>query len=222
MIRIDKLSKVFSTKKQTVIALNEISLNIPGNRFVLIKGHSGCGKSTLLFSMGGMLEPTSGTVNIYGKELYKILPNERAEFRAKQVGFVFQSYYLVPYLNVLENILFQKKIAKTSENIEKAKQLAEMFNLQERLLHQPTELSIGEKQRVALARALITKPKIILADEPTGNLDPDNANEVLNHLHQFKENGGTVVMVTHNNDADYLADIIYYMESGKIKRTESK
>lgn len=122
----------------------------------------------------------------------------------------------------MENILFPKEIAKTPENIEKAQQLAEMLNLQERLLHQPSELSIGEKQRVALARALITKPKIILADEPTGNLDPDNAREVLNHLNQFKENGGTVVMVTHNNDADHLADIIYYMESGKIKRTESK
>ncbi len=221
MIKIKELSKIFSSKKEQVIALNEIDLDIPKNKFVLIKGPSGCGKSTLLFTLGGMLTPSSGSVELLGKNLYQLSKNELSNFRASSIGFVFQSYNLIPYLNILENILFGLKGNKNGELKEKAIQLVKELNITDRIHHKPTELSIGEKQRVAVARAILGNPDLVLADEPTGNLDPENAKEVLMHLNQFKQAGGTVIMVSHSNDADHLADTIIHMEKGKIKTIKS-
>jgi ABC-type lipoprotein export system ATPase subunit len=216
MISLKDITKIFRSKKGDVIALNKINLNIGENKFVLIKGHSGCGKSTLLFTMGGMLRPSSGNVEVLGKEPFALSEKDRSAFLFSQLGFVFQSYFLVPYLNVMENILISEKAGNKNLREEMALVLAKELNIEHRLWHKPSELSIGEKQRVALARAFIIQPKIILADEPTGNLDPENTAEVLNHLSVFHANGGTVVMVSHSNEADDLADTIVRMKKGQI------
>lgn len=216
MIVLKNITKIFRSKKGDVIALNEVNLHIPENRFILIKGPSGCGKSTLLFTIGGMLKPSSGELEVIGRRPFHLPDKERAAFLSSQLGFVFQSYFLVPYLTVLENILLPKKAGNTIATKEQAVKITKELNIDHRLLHKPSELSIGEKQRVALARAFIIQPKIILADEPTGNLDPENTKEVLSHLDRFRKNGGTVVMVSHGNEADDLADTIVSMNKGKI------
>ena len=222
MINLKEITKIYSSKKGEVIALNEVDLQIPENKFVLIKGPSGCGKSTLLFTIGGMLKPSSGFIEVLGKTPYQLSEKERTAFLSSQLGFVFQSYHLIPYLNVLENILLAKKAGNKSVTTEKAKALADKLNISDRLNHYPSELSIGEKQRVALARALIIDPQIILADEPTGNLDPENTTEVLNHLEKFNNEGGSVIMVSHGNEADNLADVLITMEKGKITNYKTK
>ncbi len=222
MINIQEITKIYSSKKGDVIALNEVDLQIPKNKFVLIKGPSGCGKSTLLFTIGGMLKPSSGKIKVLGKAPYQLTEKERILFLSSQLGFVFQSYHLVPYLNVLENILLSKRAGNKTVTAEQAKRLAQELNIEDRLKHYPSELSIGEKQRVALARALVINPQLILADEPTGNLDPENTQEVLNHLEKFHQAGGSVVMVSHGNEADELADITIFMEKGKITNIKTK
>jgi putative ABC transport system ATP-binding protein len=222
MINLKEITKIYSSKKGDVIALNEVDLQIPENKFVLIKGPSGCGKSTLLFTIGGMLKPSSGLIEVLGKTPCQLSEKERTEFLSSQLGFVFQSYHLVPYLSALENILLAKKAGNKSVTEEKARELAEELNISDRLSHYPSELSIGEKQRVALARALIIEPKIILADEPTGNLDPENTKEVLDHLEKFKQAGGAVIMVSHGNEADNLADVLITMERGRITDYKTK
>lgn len=222
MIELVQISKIFRSTKGDVIALNEVDLQIPKNKFVLIKGPSGCGKSTLLFTIGGMLKPSSGKIEVLGKAPYHLSEKERTLFLSTQLGFVFQSYHLVPYLNALENILLSKKAGNKTVNSKQAKMLAKELNIDDRLKHYPAELSIGEKQRVALLRALIIEPELILADEPTGNLDPENTKEVLNHLEKFHKNGGSVLMVSHGNEADELADITITMEKGKITKINTK
>ena len=222
MINFKEITKIYSSKNGDVIALNEVNLHIPENKFILIKGPSGCGKSTLLFTIGGMLKPSSGSIEVLEKTPYQLSEKERTAFLSSQLGFVFQSYHLIPYLNVLENILLAKKAGNKSVTTEKAKALADELNISDRLNHYPSELSIGEKQRVALARALIIDPQIILADEPTGNLDPENTKEVLNHLEKFQQSGGTVIMVSHGNEADNLADVLITMERGKITNYKTR
>lgn len=222
MINIQEITKIYSSKKGDVVALNEVDLQIPNNKFVLIKGPSGCGKSTLLFTIGGMLKPSSGKIEVFGKAPYQLTEKERTVFLSSQLGFVFQSYHLVPYLNALENILLAKKAGNKTLGAEQAKKLAKKLNIEDRLKHYPSELSIGEKQRVALARALIINPKLILADEPTGNLDPENTREVLNHFEKFHKEGGSVIMVSHGNEADDLADITISMNKGKITNIKTR
>ncbi len=216
MIKTERLTKIFRLGKKDVIALNGIDITIKSGEFVLIKGHSGCGKSTLLFSLGGMLNPSSGVVKLDDVSIYDKSENERAEFRANHIGFVFQSYHLLPYLTVLENILISQRFNKNSVTEERAIAIAESLNIAHRLNHKPSELSVGERQRTALARVFITNPNVIFADEPTGNLDPANAEEVIKHLKRFNENGGTVIMVTHGNEADEVADRIINMNNGKL------
>lgn len=222
MINIQDLTKIYRSNKGDVIALNELNLHIPKNKFALIKGHSGCGKSTLLFTISGMLKPSSGKIEVLGKSPSQFAGSERNKFLSSQLGFVFQSYNLVPYLTVLENIMLPRKAGNKTINTQKAKQLARDLNIENRLKHYPSELSIGEKQRVALARAFIVEPQLILADEPTGNLDPDNTQEVLKHLEAYYKAGCSVVMVSHSNEADNLANITVYMEKGKISNIVTK
>lgn len=216
MIDIKNLTKVYKRGKQDVIALNDISFQSDMGEFILVKGPSGCGKSTLLFTLGGLLKPGEGTIRVFGDNIYKMTDRERTIFRSKNIGFVFQSYYLVPYLNVKENIMLANRLPRINVSEENALNIAFNLNLKERLLHKPFELSVGEKQRVALARALVTNPKIILADEPTGNLDPSNAKEVLEYLSAFHNAGGLVIMVTHGNEADKYATRQIEMNNGKI------
>ncbi len=216
MIESQNTTKIFNSTKEKVIALNDINLNVKKSEFILIKGESGSGKSTLLFIMGGMLNPTSGKMIVNNKDLFTLSEGERAKYRANEIGFVFQSYHLLPYLNVLENIILSGKLPKINITKEEVYKIARELGIADRLNHKPAQLSAGEKQRVALARALITKPSIILADEPTGNLDEKNTIEVLNYLKLFQKKGGTVVMVTHGNLADKYATRTIQLEKGKL------
>jgi putative ABC transport system ATP-binding protein len=218
MVEIQSVHKRFKTAKNDVLALKEIDLKIDTSEFVLIKGESGSGKSTLLFSLGGMLSPSSGNIIVNNRDLYQLSEKERREYRANEVGFVFQAYHLFPYLTILENILLVNKLSDTKIKKEVALEIIEELGLERRISHKPSELSAGEKQRVALARALITNPSIILADEPTGNLDDKNAIEVMKHLKSFQLKGGTVVMVTHGSLADDYATRIIYLDKGQLKK----
>ena len=217
MIEAKGLVKIFKTAKSAVTALDDIDININAGDFAIIKGPSGCGKSTLLFSLGGLLQPSAGAVRISGREIYSLAENERLTFRSKKIGFVFQSYYLLPYLSVIENILIVNRVSGIRVTNDKILDLAKGLDFYHRLGHKPSELSIGEKQRVCLARALVVKPEVIFADEPTGNLDPGNAEVVLKHFDQFRQRNGTVVMVTHGADADQFATKQFKMNTGKIK-----
>lgn len=218
MIEIKNLTKVFHSKDRDVIALNEINLQVEEPNFVLIKGPSGCGKSTLLFSIAGMLRPSSGEIILNGKNIYGYSEKELLRFRARYIGFVYQSYYLIPYLDVLDNIMLVNhscgKVVTETEVVELAKQ----FKLEHRLHHKPSELSVGEKQRVAFMRAIVVKPKLLLADEPTGNLDPENTQIIMNAFLDFRKHGGTVIMVSHGNEADEYADIMVEMKEGKLAK----
>ena len=216
MIEAQNITKVFHSAKEKVVALNTIDLRVQKSEFVLIKGESGSGKSTLLFIMGGMLNPSSGRMMVNNREIFALSKGERAKYRATEIGFVFQSYHLLPYLNVLENIMLPNKLPDSHLKKEDAFLMAKELGISHRLYHKPSQLSAGEKQRVALARALITKPSIILADEPTGNLDEKNTIEVLNYLKSFQQKGGTVVMVTHGNLADTYATRTIKLQKGEL------
>lgn len=221
MIEVKGLTKIFNSGGKRVSALENVDLKIQKGDFALIKGPSGCGKSTLLFTLGGLLNPSSGAVRISDVDLYALTEKKRLQFRSKAIGFVFQSYYLIPYLNVMENIMILNKVQGLKVTKEEVIQLAEQLNFDHRLNHKPAEMSIGEKQRVSLVRALAIKPQIILADEPIGNLDPENAEVVLKYLEVFHGQGGTVVMVSHGSDADKYATSIIFMDNGGIEERAS-
>jgi len=195
MITCEQVTKRFGD----VTALAPFDLDVKPGEFVAVKGASGSGKTTLLLTLGGMLRPTGGTVAFKGDDLYAKAPTDRAEYRASEVGFVFQMFHLVPYLSVVENVQL------AARNGTSATELLEKFGLSHRFTHTPGELSAGERQRVALARALVNEPRLILADEPTGNLDPENDRQVFEHLSRFHQDGGTVIVVTHGSTVDEFA-----------------
>lgn len=199
MIACEQITKRFGE----VVALAPFDLSVKAGEFVAIKGASGSGKTTLLLTLGGMLRPSDGHVRFDGEDLYAKGPAARAAYRATKMGFVFQMFHLVPYLSVEENV---RLAAGNGAMTQKARGLLEEFGLAHRLTHTPEELSAGERQRVALARALVNEPQLILADEPTGNLDPENDRQVFEHLSAFHRAGGTVVVVTHGTTADEFAD----------------
>ncbi len=216
MIQLHKINKTFYVLSKPTEALIDIDLDIGDGTFYVIRGPSGSGKTTLLMCIGGMLRPSSGSVIINGQDIYSLNNNERSRFRASGIGFVFQSFYLVPYLNVLENVLLSAGLWKDGNDQRKATELIDQLGLTDRIFHKPSELSAGECQRVALARALVHQPELILADEPTGNLDPDNSLEVIKILNNYHKGGGTVILVTHGKDADQYADRIFSLNKGKI------
>ncbi len=218
MIEVQQLTKRFSAGKTSVIALNGVDLKVEEGEFLLIKGESGSGKSTLLFTIAGMLRPTFGTVAIRDRDIFSLSEKERTTFRAQEIGFVFQSYYLLPYLNVWENIKLADKLPGIQLKDKEIHKIIAKLGLQNRLYHKPAALSAGEKQRAALARAFVAKPSFILADEPTGNLDEKNAKEVLNHLKGFQKNGGTVLMATHGSMADGNATRTINLQNGVLKQ----
>lgn len=206
MIACEQVTKRFGA----VTALAPFDLEIELGEFIAIKGTSGSGKTTLLLILGGMLRPTEGTVLYDGTDLYAKSVPERADFRAQEVGFVFQMFHLVPYLGVEENV----RLAARNGNLpNRPRKLLEHFGLGHRLTHTPGELSVGERQRVALARAMVNEPRLILADEPTGNLDPKNDMQVFEHLAEYHQSGGTVIVVTHGSTADEFADRIVNLET---------
>ena len=216
MIQLNDVSKHFQRSDQTVRALDQLTLRIDQGEFVAVRGPSGCGKSTLLSVIGGLCLPSAGTVTVLENEISSMNSAERAQFRAAHVGFVFQMFHLLPYLTVLENVLVAARSTHQQEDQQKATELLEQFALQDRLWHRPGQLSAGERQRVAMARALLPQPGLLLADEPTGNLDPENSSTVLNLIKQFHDQGGTVLLVTHDEQAASQASRTILLEQGQL------
>ncbi len=218
MIQIKDLNRVFATEDVQTKALNYINLHIAEGEFVSIMGPSGCGKSTLLNIIGLLDEISSGSYQLLGKEVAGMNELERSRMRKANIGFIFQNFNLIDELNVYDNIelpLIYNKVP-ASERKERVKEIAEKLNISHRLQHYPQQLSGGQQQRVAVARALICNPKIILADEPTGNLDSSNGNEVMELLTKLHAQGTTILMVTHSaHDASYSQKIIS-MKDGEI------
>jgi putative ABC transport system ATP-binding protein len=218
MIKIENLSKKYNSKGNSVVALNEVSLSIEKGEFISIVGPSGSGKTTLLLCMGGLIHPSVGKVNIDGASIYDLDIKERANFRLRNLGFVFQTFNLIPYLTALENVQIPLSLAgNTNGNqTERATELLEKLGLGDRINHKPRELSIGQQQRVAIARALANNPKIIMADEPTGNLDPNTTTETVAYLNSLNQTGITVVMVTHNPGVAEYAQRTLRLVDGKL------
>ena len=194
------LTKYIRRKDGEVVAINNVSLDIPSGDFVSIIGPSGSGKSSLLLMLGGMLSPSSGQVFVDEVSLDDLKPDEIADLRQKKIGFVFQTFNLIPYLSAIQNVqvplLLQGMNAEAQ--MEKATYLLKRVGLEDRMDHKPSELSVGQQQRIALARMLANDPSIILADEPTGNLDPAMGQTVMNFLTELNQEGRTIVMVTHD------------------------
>ena len=217
MILLEDVCKRFHGPEGEVNALDGIHLQVSAGEFLIIRGPSGSGKSTLLLCLGGMLRPTRGHVWVDGSDLYAMGERKRALWRSNHVGFVFQMFHLVSYLNILENILLAGGANVKETQKSDALKLINHLGLELRMKHRPTELSVGEKQRTAMARALLNRPQIILADEPTGNLDPDHGRNLIDALVHFHHQGGTVVLVTHGTLADRCADRVLLLEKGCLK-----
>ena len=216
MVVLENIVKTYRRRQGDVKALSDINLQIEKGEFVVVCGLSGSGKTTLLMTIAAMLRPTSGSVCVEQNDLYTMSIRDRAKFRAENIGFVFQMFHLVPYLNIIENVALAGGVASQSGGAVKANELLKQLGLAERAFHRPSELSAGEKQRAAIARALFNRPKIILADEPTGNLDPDNAASVIGYLSEFHHSGGTVILATHGTEAEQFADRIIHLHNGSI------
>jgi len=218
MVVLENVEKTYHTRGSIVKALRDISLHIEKGRFIVLCGPSGSGKTTLLMIIAAMLRPTKGRVCVNQNDLYKMSIADRARFRAQNIGFIFQMFHLIPYLNVIENVTLAGGVAGRSRNTAQARDLLRQLGLEGRVFHKPAQLSAGEKQRVAIARAMFNRPKIILADEPTGNLDPENAASVIEHLSEFHRGGGTVILATHQLQAEKFADRVVYLRDGGIER----
>ncbi len=216
MIKIKGLNKKFLSRDGEVNALCDVDIEIAKGEYVVVGGPSGCGKSTLLMTIAGISSPSAGSVKIDGQDLYKAGIVKRNKIRAQYFGFVFQMFHLVPYLNVIDNVILAGPAAGQKADKARAKELLETLGLSQRIYHTPSQLSSGEKQRVALARALFNDPPILIADEPTGNLDVENAAIVHEHLLKYHQNGGTVVLVTHDSSADLQADREIIMKEGRF------
>ena len=254
LLQLTHVQKTFIRGPQKVPALDDVSLELSAGDYLAIRGPSGCGKSTLLLTCGGLLRPDLGRVRLLGEELYELTPNRRAELRAIGVGFVFQQFHLVPYLNVLDNVLAatlglpasietvasRNGLSHRNSNGEsdnsndanasavkvgeagnkhprqRAMELLERFGLADRRYHVPARLSVGERQRTALARALLNRPPLLLADEPTGNLDDANAEIVWQCLADFAKEGGAVLLVTHDRRSAQIAQRTFEMSAGQL------
>lgn len=216
LVEIQDARKTYQGASGQVLAVDGLSLSLDAGDFVAVQGPSGCGKSTLLLLAGGLLAPESGSVQIAGEDPYALSPDARSKFRAENIGFVFQQFHLVPYLSVLDNVLAPSIATGSTGSEQRARELIDQLGLSHRLEHTPGELSSGERQRAALARALFNQPKVLLADEPTGNLDAENATEVLKYLREFASSGGTVLLVTHDAQAAAAADRVIHLRDGKL------
>jgi ABC-type lipoprotein export system ATPase subunit len=217
VIHLEQVTKTYATADGPVHALSGVNLDLASGQFVAVRGPSGCGKSTLLTLIGGLGTPTSGRVVVAGQDLASMSSAARAAFRAERIGFVFQTFHLLPYLTVVENVMTAALPGQPSAARQRAEELLTRFGLADRLRHRPTQLSTGECQRVAIARALINRPALILADEPTGNLDGESAAGVLDLLAGFQGEGGTVLMVTHEEQAARYAQRRVLLRKGMIE-----
>lgn len=215
MIELQNIQVTYERGRQVVEAVGDVSLKVAAGEFLAIQGTSGAGKSSLLLVAGGLLRP-QGQVQIDGQDLYKLPIEQRTAFRARNIGFIFQRFHLLPYLSVRQNILSPTLALSFADAENRADELIAQFGLEHRADHQPSRLSAGECQRVATARALLAKPKVILADEPTGNLDSENSQIVLEAIRAAVETGAAAILVTHDEQAAALADRVLYMSDGKL------
>jgi ABC-type lipoprotein export system ATPase subunit len=213
MLEIRDLSKIYRGPAGTLRVLQGLSLEVAAGEFVAVQGRSGCGKTTLLLAAGGLLRPDAGRVLVAGQDLYALPEEARARFRAAHIGFVFQQFHLIPYLSALDNVLAAGLAVKVPDARARAEGLLAALGLAERRRHVPAELSTGERQRTALARALFHRPRLLLADEPTGNLDRDSAEVVLNHLAEFARSGRAVLLVTHDPEAAARAQRVLRLDA---------
>lgn len=222
IIKVNNLTKIFGKKDLKVTALDRVSFEIPAGKLVAIVGASGSGKSTLLHLLGGLDKPTSGEVIVAGRDINRLSQKQLALYRRRDVGFVFQFFNLIPVLTVKENIVLPLDLDGKKADKDYMNELVTILGLKDRLLHFPKELSGGQQQRVSIARALIGKPDLILADEPTGNLDRKNSEEILEYFRLFVERyGTTILMVTHDLDLAARADEIIRIEDGRIVGDEN-
>ena len=213
MIEIKNISKKYRRAGEEFTALESVSLTINKGDYIVITGASGAGKSTLLYSIGGLIRPDSGEVLYNGRDLYRNDGTELAVYRRENVGFMFQQFHLMPYLTVYENInlaCYDEKYLDDIESYLKSCSLAELKN------KYPSELSVGEKQRTAFIRAIITRPGLLLADEPTGNLDPENSSVLFGLIDDFHKNGGTIVVVTHDPVPVKYANRSVRLDRGRV------
>jgi putative ABC transport system ATP-binding protein len=219
MIKTEKLSKVFRTEEVETLALNQVDVHVKAGEFVAIMGPSGCGKSTLLNILGLLDNPSDGSYLFNGIEVAKLKERERTKFRKGNIGFVFQSFNLIDELNVYENVelpLIYLNL-KPSERRKRVDEVLKRMKIGHRAKHFPQQLSGGQQQRVAISRAVVANPKLILADEPTGNLDSKNGIEVMNLLSELNQEGATIVMVTHSDrDAGYAHRVINLLDGQVI------
>jgi putative ABC transport system ATP-binding protein len=218
LIEITNLKKHYTTGDDTVEALRGVNISIESGEFITIMGQSGSGKSTLLSVLGGMNHPTSGEVEMAGIKLYQLPGEKLADFRAQNLGFVFQSFHLIPYLTAIENVMLPLAIVKmkAAEKRAAAQRALERVGLGAKRERLPNQLSGGEQERIAIARAIVNNPHILLADEPTGNLDSKTSDEVMALFRELNAAGQTVVMVTHNPANGSYADRTIHLKDGMV------
>lgn len=220
MMKLDNVCKEYKLGKETIKALKNVSVTFENNKFYAIMGRSGSGKSTLVHIIGLLDNPTSGTVYINGKDTSNLKEDEIQEIIGQNIGYVFQKFYLNNNLTALENVMLPSLINNNmsfDEKKKKAMQLLKLVGLENRVNHKPKELSGGEAQRVAIARSLINSPKIIIADEPTGNLDKESELVIFNLLKKISKRGKTVIVVSHNEIIKEYADKVYILDDGVLK-----
>jgi len=219
ILETNNISKTFKKGNNDLVVLNDVSFSVEKKKITMIVGASGSGKSTLLHILSGLDKPDNGSVSIIGTDIFNLSQDKMAKFRNKNIGFVFQFHHLLPEFTAVENVAIPVMIAGETKSsaIKKAKLMLENFGLLERIDHKPAELSGGEQQRVAVARALVNNPKLIFADEPTGNLDSKNSKAVIDLFIELKETfNQTVLMVTHNPELVNLADTVLEMKDGAV------
>ncbi len=221
VIHLHNLTKRYRGRRGDIIALGDVNLCVPEGEFLTIRGPSGSGKSTLLLTIAGMIHPTDGKTVVNSTDIYAVSGRQRARFRAENIGFVFQMFHLVPYLSVLDNVALPTVLLPGRIRSHEARELLASFGMSERLTHKPAELSTGERQRTAVARALVNHPRLLLADEPTGNLDPDNSAQIFEYLADFHHQGGTVVVVTHDPLVERYAQRTVSLAAGRLISKEA-
>ena len=215
MLEINQLTKIYTKNGNRFTALNDVTFKVEKGEFVAVVGPSGSGKSTLLHTIGGLIRPDSGKVLFHGKDVYALNNQEANQFRRNSVGFVFQQFHLLPYLTVYENIKMADAKTADQKLIIDYLEKCSLLPLQNKY---PSELSVGEKQRTAFIRAIISKPEILLADEPTGNLDPENSKNLMSLVQEFHKNGGTVLLVSHQSETSNYANRTITLHSGKQEK----